>query len=110
MPTVGTTVMGACVTCLSDLPSVPAVVAAGRADGEVCLYDMRVSGGGKAVLSCAEHSEWVVDLFPQEQSSSLLMSGSGAGDVKLWDIRKASASAAPSAGAPQAHPLPLWLG
>ena len=97
---------GACVTCLSDLPSVPAVVAAGRADGEVCLYDMRVSGGGKAVLSCAEHSEWVVDLFPQEQSSSLLMSGSGAGDVKLWDIRKASASSAPSSAGPsQPHPL-----
>ena len=53
----------ASITCLSGLALAPAVVAAGRTDGRITLYDIRVGGNGKAVVACKEHTEWVVDLF-----------------------------------------------
>jgi WD40 repeat protein len=60
------------ITCLSGLTAAPAVVAAGRADGGVTLYDIRMSGNGKAVVACKEHTEWVVDLFaPPHQRSAV---------------------------------------
>lgn len=53
----------ASITCLSGLPLAPAVVAAGRTDGGITLYDIRADGNGKAVIAYKEHTEWVVDLF-----------------------------------------------
>lgn len=60
----------ASITCLSALPIAPAVVAAGRTDGGIALYDIRVDGNGKAVVAYKEHTEWVVDLFslPNQRS------------------------------------------
>lgn len=66
----------ASITCLSGLPAAPAIVAAGRADGGITLYDIRVDGNGKAVVACKEHTEWVVDLFslPSQRSADCLAS------------------------------------
>ena len=87
----------ASITCLCGLPTVPAVVCAGRTDGGITMYDIRVGENGKAVVALKDHSEWVVDLFsPSEtqanQKECTLISGSGAGDVKLWDVRMSSSN------------------
>ncbi len=130
----------ASITCLSGLPFAPAVVAAGRTDGGITLYDIRLDGNGKAVVAYKEHTEWVVDLFslPNQRFACTpshcycrwtalywlgyyqtfivwihldthvctrmfcreceLVSGSGAGDVKFWDIRMSSSNNIASTG------------
>jgi hypothetical protein len=68
-------VTDASVSCITSVPNMPAVVAAGRVDGGLRIYDLRQPSRATATLlrddtlaeapgrAASAHSEWVVNLI-----------------------------------------------
>ncbi|XP_054724239.1 regulatory-associated protein of mTOR-like isoform X2 [Uloborus diversus] len=78
-----------CVSCLSSCPESPGLVCAGCGDGTVRLYDRRMPHNECCLHVFQEHSGWVVDVLLQEKQ---VVSGSVAGDVRFWDLRRPHSS------------------
>ncbi|XP_046663293.1 regulatory-associated protein of mTOR isoform X2 [Homalodisca vitripennis] len=77
-------------TCLDCDQSAGSLLAAGYADGAVRLYDRRLPPNEAKVYTYREHAQGVTYVNLRGDSGSLLLSGSGAGDVRVIDTRKHS--------------------
>ncbi|KAG8184610.1 hypothetical protein JTE90_005221 [Oedothorax gibbosus] len=77
-----------CLTCLSSDPDYPGLVAAGCGDGTVRIYDRRAPSNECCLHVFQEHSGWVVNVTLNKLVSGQVISGSVAGDVRFWDLRK----------------------
>jgi len=103
----------AAVTCLSCAPGETGTLVGGTANGGVFTFDVRTPTGLLSSSQC--HSQGVVNAFSSEHNPHTIISGSGGGELKWWDIRGGistpyrtvrTAKAGISAIAPHPH-LPL---
>ncbi|XP_024080939.1 regulatory-associated protein of mTOR isoform X2 [Cimex lectularius] len=81
------------VTSISIDPSGGYKMSIGCADGTVRLFDRRLSPHEARIMTYREHSARIVNVQLSHDSTSLL-SGSTAGDVRIFDTRKHTASLA----------------
>jgi regulator-associated protein of mTOR len=84
-----------CVACLAHEHQ-GRLICAGFGDGTIRLFDARTPARYSCVQTLAEHSAWVLTVAMPRGSPGLVVSGSVAGDVKFWDLRKAAASSSSS--------------
>jgi regulatory associated protein of mTOR len=59
----------------------------GCGNGTILIVDKR-NGQHSVVSSVKEHSNWIVNLKSPKRDENTLISGSGDGLIKFWDIRK----------------------
>ncbi|ORX88057.1 hypothetical protein K493DRAFT_237024 [Basidiobolus meristosporus CBS 931.73] len=78
---------GSCVTSLTSEKISGDIVVGGFGDGTVRVYDRRIEPRDSMVMCWREHPGWVVNVHMQHGGNRELVSGSVAGDIKLWDIR-----------------------
>ena len=61
----------------------------GCGDGSILLIDQRIGEQHHSVVSnVKEHQNWIVNLKTPKKIENTLISGSGDGIIKFWDIRK----------------------
>jgi len=81
------------VTCLtSDKFEDDRLIVAGCGDGSVRLFDQRIQNKYSLVASFMEHKKQVINLFMPCRLKQQIISGSGAGDIKFWDVRNSKSS------------------
>ncbi|RUS18731.1 hypothetical protein BC937DRAFT_88408 [Endogone sp. FLAS-F59071] len=78
---------GSCVTSITSDQVAGNIFVAGFGDGAVRVYDRRIPVREAMVMQYKEHKTWVVNLHMQRSGNRELISGSGEGEIKLWDIR-----------------------
>lgn len=78
-----------CVTCLTSSADYPDLIVAGCGDGTVRVYDRRLAQNECCLHVFQEHSGWVVNVMLQnKQNFGQIISGSVAGDIRFWDLRR----------------------
>ncbi|KAK9695623.1 Target of rapamycin complex 1 subunit kog1 [Basidiobolus ranarum] len=78
---------GSCVTSLTSEKITGDIIVGGFGDGTVRVYDRRMDPRDSMVMCWREHPGWVINVHMQHGGNRELVSGSVAGDIKLWDIR-----------------------
>ncbi|XP_069683368.1 regulatory-associated protein of mTOR [Periplaneta americana] len=81
-----------CVTSICTDMSESCMILAGCGDGSIRLFDRRLSPQEARVMTWREHTSWVVDvnLRCDGQGAGRAVSGSVAGDIRFFDIRRNS--------------------
>ncbi|GFS45364.1 regulatory-associated protein of mTOR [Trichonephila inaurata madagascariensis] len=78
-----------CVTCLTSSSDYSDLIVAGCGDGTVRVYDRRLPQNECCLHVFQEHSGWVVNVMLQnKQNFGQIISGSVAGDIRFWDLRR----------------------
>jgi len=78
----------ACVTSVALDSNGGPLFCIGCGDGTVRLFDHRLPAQEARIMTYREHSAWVVNVSLSGDNSYSLLSGSTAGDVRLFDTRK----------------------
>lgn len=78
---------GSCITSLTSEQVAGNVFVAGFGDGAVRVYDRRLPPRDSMVKAWKDHRHWIVKVHMQRGGMRELVSGSAAGEIKLWDIR-----------------------
>ena len=74
----------------AGMPGAPSLVVAGFGDGKAKLFDLRADRDAP-VATLAEHAHWLV-LADFVKGGRELLTGSLAGEVRFWDLRRTGAS------------------
>jgi regulator-associated protein of mTOR len=77
-----------CVTSLTSDPMSSHLFIAGCGDGIIRVFDRRNPPRESMVITWNEHPAWVIDVHLQRGGQQDLISGSMAGDIKIWDVRQ----------------------
>ena len=63
------------------------LLSVGFGNGNVCLFDPRVSPDQALVQKYEQHKSWIVNVNLQRVSQNHVISGSRGGDILWWDPR-----------------------
>ncbi|TPX34292.1 hypothetical protein SmJEL517_g02937 [Synchytrium microbalum] len=78
----------ACITSLTSDKTAGDLIIAGCGDGNIRLYDRRISSKDAHVAMLTDHQKWIVNVQLQAGSNRDVLSGSQEGDIRLWDLRQ----------------------
>ena len=79
--------ISSCVTSMCVNTGDSGLLSVGFGNGNVCLFDPRVSPDQALVQKYEQHKSWIVNVNLQRVSQNHVISGSRGGDILWWDPR-----------------------